>query len=121
MPSPPTSRSPTVAHSEWRRASTGSPGSRTQRAPRSSLRKSPEPTVATKSLGIRRGHASTRRPRCPSLGRPHAGPRAREWYPPRVRQRWLLVVLGPAVLFLLGSIAAMLFLPHPVPRNATPT
>ena len=38
-----------------------------------------------------------------------------------MKQRWLLVVLGPMLFLLLGTIAALLFLPHPVPRTATPT
>jgi mono/diheme cytochrome c family protein len=38
-----------------------------------------------------------------------------------VKQRWLLVVLGPMLFLLLGTIAALLFLPHPVPRTATST
>jgi len=37
-----------------------------------------------------------------------------------VKRHWVLIVFGPAVLFLFGSIAALLFLPHPVPRTATP-
>src|SRR5512139_4059210 len=36
------------------------------------------------------------------------------------RRAWLGIVLGPALLLLLGSVAAMLWLPHPVPRTATP-
>ena len=31
----------------------------------------------------------------------------------------MLVVFGPALLMLIGSIMVMLFLPHPVPRTAT--
>jgi len=38
-----------------------------------------------------------------------------------VRQRWLFVVFGPALLLLLGSIIALIVLPHPVPKKATPT
>ena len=37
--------------------------------------------------------------------------------PPRA---WLAIVLGPALLLCLGSVAALLWLPHPVPRTATP-
>jgi len=37
-----------------------------------------------------------------------------------VRQRWLLIVVGPALCLLLGSFLALLLLPHPVPRTATP-
>ncbi len=37
-----------------------------------------------------------------------------------MRSRWLLIIFGPTLLLLLGSVAAMLFLPHPVPRTATP-
>ncbi len=38
-----------------------------------------------------------------------------------MRQRWLFVVFGPALLLLLGSIIALIVLPHPVPKKATPT
>jgi mono/diheme cytochrome c family protein len=38
-----------------------------------------------------------------------------------MRHRWVLIILGPALLTLLGSALALVFLPHPVPRNATPT
>jgi mono/diheme cytochrome c family protein len=31
----------------------------------------------------------------------------------------MLVVFGPALLMLIGSVLVMLYLPHPVPRNAT--
>jgi len=37
-----------------------------------------------------------------------------------VRRRWLLIIAGPSLLLLVGSVAALLFLPHPVPRNAKP-
>lgn len=37
-----------------------------------------------------------------------------------MRSRWLLIIFGPALLMLLGSLAAMLLLPHPVPRTAPP-
>lgn len=37
-----------------------------------------------------------------------------------VRARWLLVVFGPALLLVIGSIFALIFLPHPVPKTATP-
>ena len=37
-----------------------------------------------------------------------------------MRQRWLLIILGPALVFLLGSVLALLFLPHPIPKTATP-
>lgn len=37
-----------------------------------------------------------------------------------MRQRWLLIVVGPALFLLVGSILALLFLPHPVPKTATP-
>ena len=36
------------------------------------------------------------------------------------RRAWLGIILGPALLLLLGSVAAMLWLPHPVPRTASP-
>jgi mono/diheme cytochrome c family protein len=34
--------------------------------------------------------------------------------------RWLAIVAGPAAVLVVGSVLALLFLPHPVPRNATP-
>ena len=37
-----------------------------------------------------------------------------------MRQRWLLIIFGPALVFLLGSALALLFLPHPIPKTATP-
>ena len=36
-----------------------------------------------------------------------------------VKAKWMVVVFGPALLMLIGSILAMLFLPHPVPKTAT--
>ena len=38
----------------------------------------------------------------------------------RVRAKWLLVILAPTLLLLAGSFLALLFLPHPIPKNATP-
>ena len=38
----------------------------------------------------------------------------------RVRAKWLLVILAPTLLLLGGSVLALLFLPHPVPKNAAP-
>lgn len=38
----------------------------------------------------------------------------------RVRAKWLFVILAPTLLLLGGSFLALVFLPHPVPRNATP-
>jgi len=38
----------------------------------------------------------------------------------RVRAKWILVILAPTLLLLGGSFLALLFLPHPVPKNATP-
>ncbi len=35
-------------------------------------------------------------------------------------QRWLLIVAGPALFLLVGSVLALLFLPHPIPKTATP-
>jgi mono/diheme cytochrome c family protein len=40
--------------------------------------------------------------------------------PPPARLRWLLIVVGPSVVLLIGSVLALAFLPHPVPRTATP-
>lgn len=37
-----------------------------------------------------------------------------------MRRRWLLVIAGPALVLVTGSLAASLFLPHPIPRTATP-
>jgi mono/diheme cytochrome c family protein len=37
-----------------------------------------------------------------------------------VKRRWLLIVFGPALVLLLGSAAALVALPHPIPKNATP-
>ena len=39
---------------------------------------------------------------------------------PRVKAKWLLVILTPALLLLGGSVLALLFLPHPVPKTAMP-
>ncbi len=39
---------------------------------------------------------------------------------PRVKAKWLLVILAPTLLLLGGSVLALLFLPHPVPKTATP-
>ena len=36
------------------------------------------------------------------------------------RLRWVLVIAGPALALLVGSVLALLFLPHPVPRDAMP-
>ena len=41
-------------------------------------------------------------------------------YPAAVRAKWLLIIVGPALLMFLGSVAAMLYFPHPVPKRATP-
>ena len=37
-----------------------------------------------------------------------------------MRQRWLLIIFGPALLVVLGSVLALLYLPHPIPKTATP-
>ena len=37
----------------------------------------------------------------------------------RVKAKWLLVILAPTMLLLAGSVLALLFVPHPVPRTAT--
>jgi mono/diheme cytochrome c family protein len=34
------------------------------------------------------------------------------------RLRWLLVIVGPPLVLVIGSVLALLFLPHPVPRDA---
>jgi len=39
---------------------------------------------------------------------------------PTTRLRWLLVIVGPPLVLLIGSVLALLFLPHPIPKNATP-
>src|SRR5262245_28277166 len=36
------------------------------------------------------------------------------------QRAWLGIIFGPALLLLVGSVAAMLWLPHPVPKTATP-
>ncbi|MGH7301156.1 MAG: c-type cytochrome [Candidatus Rokuibacteriota bacterium] len=36
-----------------------------------------------------------------------------------MRAKWMLVVFGPALLMVIGSILVMLFVPHPVPKTAT--
>jgi mono/diheme cytochrome c family protein len=36
------------------------------------------------------------------------------------RWRWLAIIVGPAGILALGSVLALLFLPHPVPRSAAP-
>ena len=36
-----------------------------------------------------------------------------------VKAKWLLVILAPTLLLLGGSVLGLLFLPHPVPKNAT--
>jgi mono/diheme cytochrome c family protein len=38
--------------------------------------------------------------------------------PLRRQFKWMLVVFGPALLMLIGSVLVMLFLPHPVPKAA---
>jgi mono/diheme cytochrome c family protein len=38
----------------------------------------------------------------------------------RVRAKWVLIILTPTLLLLGGSVLALIFLPHPIPRNATP-
>ncbi len=38
-----------------------------------------------------------------------------------MRRAWILIVIGPSVLLILGSIAVVLFLPYPVPRTASPS
>jgi mono/diheme cytochrome c family protein len=37
-----------------------------------------------------------------------------------VKGKWLLVIAGPSLAFVIGSVLVMLLLPHPVPRNASP-
>jgi mono/diheme cytochrome c family protein len=37
-----------------------------------------------------------------------------------MRAKWLLIIIGPALVMLLASVAAILFFPHPVPKRATP-
>ena len=36
-----------------------------------------------------------------------------------VKAKWILVVFGPALFMLIGSVLVMLYLPHPIPRTAT--
>src|SRR5437773_9022681 len=37
-----------------------------------------------------------------------------------VRAKWILVILAPTLLLLVGSFLALLVLPQPVPKHATP-
>ena len=37
-----------------------------------------------------------------------------------MRVRWLSIVVGPALVLVIGSVLALFVLPHPVPKNATP-
>ena len=37
-----------------------------------------------------------------------------------MRPRWLLIIFGPALLLIIGSVLALIYLPHPVPKYATP-
>jgi mono/diheme cytochrome c family protein len=37
----------------------------------------------------------------------------------RVKAKWLLVILAPTLLLMAGSVLALIFLPHPVPKTAT--
>ena len=37
-----------------------------------------------------------------------------------MRAKWILVILAPTLLLLGGSLLALLFLPHPIPKKATP-
>jgi len=37
----------------------------------------------------------------------------------RVKAKWLLVILAPTLLLLAGSVLALLFLRHPIPKTAT--
>jgi mono/diheme cytochrome c family protein len=37
-----------------------------------------------------------------------------------MRWRWILIITGPALVLLIGSGLALLLLPHPVPKSATP-
>ena len=37
-----------------------------------------------------------------------------------MRRLWLLIIVGPTALFVLASLAVMMFVPHPVPKHATP-
>jgi mono/diheme cytochrome c family protein len=36
------------------------------------------------------------------------------------RLRWLLIIGGPSVALLIGTILALFFLPYPIPKTATP-
>jgi len=37
-----------------------------------------------------------------------------------VRAKWLLIIVGPALFMLLAGVVAMLVLPYPLPKRATP-
>ena len=36
------------------------------------------------------------------------------------RLRWLLIIGGPSVALLIGTVLTLFFLPYPIPRTATP-
>jgi mono/diheme cytochrome c family protein len=36
------------------------------------------------------------------------------------RLRWLLIIGGPSVALLIGTVLALFFLPYPIPKTATP-
>jgi len=38
----------------------------------------------------------------------------------RVRAKWLLVILTPTLLLIAGSLLALIFLAHPIPKTAAP-
>ena len=66
------------------------------------------------------GDATLRAPRCQSCAPARSrGPDERGCYAASMRSRWLLIIFGPTLLMLLGSLVAVLFLPYPVPRTAT--
>ena len=39
---------------------------------------------------------------------------------PASRLRFLLIIVGPSLLLLIGSVFGLLLLPHPVPKTASP-
>lgn len=43
-----------------------------------------------------------------------------DFVPSAAGLRWLLIIVGPSAILLIGSVLALLFLPHPVPRTAAP-
>jgi len=51
----------------------------------------------------------------------HAGRYHRTGLSPRRSSlRWLLIIVGPTLALFIGTVLAILFLPYPIPKTATP-